>query len=68
MHHERLKQFHCRSIEKAREAGIPAYLLDGQEGVLRILPNGQKERIVISEGRSIVQPVGPMQPQHVVLG
>jgi hypothetical protein len=68
MHHERLKQFHCRSIEKAREAGIPAYLLDGQEGVLRILPNGQKERIVISEGRSIVHPVGHMQPQHVTLG
>jgi hypothetical protein len=35
---------------------------------LRILPNGQKERIVISEGRSIVHPVGHMQPQHVTLG
>lgn len=65
MHHERLKQFHCQSIHKAREAGIPAYFLDGQEGVLRVLPNGRTERILVSEGQPIVRPVGPMQPQQV---
>lgn len=57
MHHERLLRFHCQSIEKARQAGIAAYFLDGQDGVLRVLPDGRKERIVVTEGRPIVQPV-----------
>lgn len=58
MHHERLRQFHHKSIEKARQAGIPAYLLlDGHEGVLRVLPDGRKERILIDEGRPVIQPL-----------
>lgn len=68
MHHERLKQFHCQSIEKARRAGIPAYLLDGQEGVLRVLPDGRKERIVLAEGRPVVQPVTHANTLHASLG
>jgi hypothetical protein len=65
MHHERLKQFHYQSIHKAREVGIPAYLLDAEGGVVRVLPDGQKERIVVAEGRPVFQPIGHMQPQPV---
>lgn len=68
MHHERLKQFHCQSIEKARRAGIPAYFLDGQEGVLRVLPDGRKERIVVAEGRPVIQPVTHPPSISVSLG
>lgn len=69
MHHERLKQFHCRSVEKARKAGIPAYFfLDGFDGVLRVLPDGRKERIVTSQGQPVVLPVCHVQPQQLSLG
>lgn len=68
MLHGRLKQFHCRSVEKARKAGIPAYFLDEFEGVLRVLPDGRKERIVVTEGQPIVHNVGCMPPQHASLG
>jgi hypothetical protein len=67
MHHERLKQFHCHSIHKAREVGIPAYFLDGQEGVLRVMPDGQKERITVSEGQQIVHQIGRLPPQYLGL-
>jgi len=69
MLHGRLRQFHCQSVEKAREAGIPAYFLDEFDGVLRVLPDGRKERIVISEGRPIVHTIGhiQVQPQQVSL-
>ena len=69
MLHGRLRQFHCRSVEKAREAGISAYFLDDLDGVLRVLPDGQKERIVITEGRPIVHKIGQIQiqPQQISL-
>lgn len=69
MHHERLKQFHCRSVEKARKAGIPAYFfLDEVEGVLRVLPDGRKERIVTSQGQPVVLSACHGQPQQLALG
>ena len=68
MLHERLKQFRCQSVEKAREAGIPAYFLDEFEGVLRVHPDGRKERILVSEGRSVILPLGDMQPPGVSPG
>lgn len=68
MHHERLKQFHCQSVEKARRAGITAYLLDGQEGVLRVLPDGRKDRIVVAEGRPVIQPVARARILSASLG
>lgn len=67
MLHGRLRQFHCQSVEKAREAGIPAYFLDEFDGVLRVLPDGRKERIVITEGRPIVHKIGHIQPQQMSL-
>jgi hypothetical protein len=62
MHHERLKQFRCRSVEKAREVGLPAYFLDELGGVVRVLSNGRKERIVVTVGQPIVQPISHTLP------
>ncbi len=56
MLHERLKQFRCHSVAKAREAGIPAYFLEA-DGVLRVLPDGSRERIVVSDGRAVAMPL-----------
>lgn len=65
MLHERLREFRCKSVEKAREAGIPAYFLDESDGVLRVLPDGRKERILVSEGLLVVLPAGKAQFRQV---
>jgi hypothetical protein len=65
MLHERLREFRCKSVEKAREAGIPAYFLDESEGVLRVLPDGRKERILVSEGLLVVLPAGKIPFRQV---
>ncbi|WP_147283760.1 hypothetical protein [Bosea caraganae] len=67
MHHERLKQFRCQSVEKARAVGIPAYFLDEFDGVLRVLPDGRKERIVVTEGRPVILPLGTIPPWPMTL-
>jgi hypothetical protein len=68
MHHDRLRQFHYQSIHKAMEVGIPAYLLDAEGSVVRVTPDGMKDRIIIAGGQPIVQPIGRMQPQQACLG
>ena len=68
MHYDRLTQFRCRSVQKAHAAGIPAFFMDDFEGVVRVLPNGQKDRIIIAEGRSIVQPINYVRTLDVGLG
>ncbi len=59
MQMERLKQFKARAIEKARRAGFPAYYIEDciGEGVIRQMPDGRKERIVVQQGKAIVEPV-----------
>ena len=45
------------ALDKARKAGIPAYFLDDSgQGVIRILPDGSKDRILMMQGKPQIQP------------
>lgn len=62
MQMEKLRAFRARAIEKARAAGFPAYYIDDchGEGIIREMPDGRKERIVVNAGKRTVMPV----PEH----
>jgi hypothetical protein len=51
--------FRKQAVEKARAAGLPAYFLDETgPGVIRVLPDGRKDRIVVMQGKPPqIQPV-----------
>lgn len=59
MHMEKLRAFKARAVEKARRAGYPAYYIDDciGEGVIRQMPDGRKDRIVVQHGKATVVPV-----------
>jgi hypothetical protein len=56
MDHEKLKQHRHRAIERAKQAGIPAYFLDEDPavGVIRVLPDGRAERISACCGEPVI--------------
>lgn len=43
-------EFHRRTIEQARGAGLSAYVLNDNGSVLRIWPDGTKQFIVVRHG------------------
>ncbi|SEG80868.1 hypothetical protein SAMN04488115_11723 [Bosea lathyri] len=47
---EKLEQFHRREAERARNAGLSAYILSEDGSVVRIWPDGRRERIVTNPG------------------
>lgn len=57
IYEERLRQFRRREIERTRQAGLSAYVLNEDGSVLRISPEGKKELIVVRGGRREVMPV-----------
>lgn len=53
-----LLEFRKRTLDQSRKAGIPAYFLDDAgQGVIRVLPDGRKERILMQQGRPQVEKV-----------
>jgi hypothetical protein len=58
MKNAQIIEFKKRALDKARQAGIPAYFLDETgQGVIRVLPDGRKDRILMLQGQPQVQPV-----------
>ncbi|MDP3256237.1 hypothetical protein [Bosea sp. (in: a-proteobacteria)] len=43
-------EFHRRTVEQARRAGLSAYVLNEDGSVLRIWPDGRKQFIVVRHG------------------
>jgi len=57
MTNAQLIEFRKRALDKARQVGIPAYFLDEtDQGVIRILPDGRKDKILMLQGRPQIQP------------
>lgn len=57
MQNAQMCDFLKRAIEQAREAGLPAYFLaDRGPGVVRVLPDGRKDLIVMLDGQAHLQP------------
>lgn len=54
---EKIRQFRRREIERTRQAGLSAYVLNEDGSVLHIAPDGKKELIVVQGGRRQVTPV-----------
>jgi hypothetical protein len=51
----KLMRYQQRSVERTHRACVPAYLLDEDESVIRIWPDGLVERIIVEEGRGTVR-------------
>lgn len=47
---EKLEQFRRREIERARRAGISAYILNEDGSVIRVFPDGRLDLIVVQLG------------------
>jgi hypothetical protein len=47
---EKLEQFHRREVARAQSAGLSAYILNEDGSVVRIWPDGRRERIVTNSG------------------
>ncbi|RDJ20191.1 hypothetical protein DWF00_27915 [Bosea caraganae] len=54
---QKLEQFRRREIERTRQAGLTAYVMNEDGSVLRIAPDGTKDLIVVRMGQQHVQPV-----------
>lgn len=51
MKNPKLVEFRNQAVAKARDAGLPAYFLDEcGPGVIRVLPDGRKEHILVQQG------------------
>ena len=47
---EKLEQFRHREVERARKAGLSAYILNEDGSVIRISPDGRLDLIVVQLG------------------
>ncbi|KFC75424.1 hypothetical protein FG93_00443 [Bosea sp. LC85] len=47
---EKLEQFRRREIERARRAGLSAYILNEDGSVIRVFPDGRLDLIVVHLG------------------
>jgi len=61
---EKLEQFHRREVERARSAGLSAYILNEDGSVVRVWPDGRRERIVANLGRQQGAGIGLAAATH----
>jgi hypothetical protein len=55
-HAEALRTMGQRAIEQANKAGAPAYFMDSRlgDGIIRQMPDGALERVVLERGKFVV--------------
>lgn len=54
---ERVEHFRRREVERARRAGMSAYILNEDGSVLRVSPDGQRDLIVVRGGCRQIRPI-----------
>lgn len=54
---ERVEQFRRREVERARRAGISAYILNEDGSVIRVSPDGKRDLIVARGGWRQIEPI-----------
>lgn len=55
---EKLEQFRRREVERARKAGLSAYILNEDGSVIRVSPDGRLDLIVVQLGNQRGQAPG----------
>ena len=54
---ERVEHFQRREVERARRAGISAYILNEDGSVIRVSPDGQRDLIGVRGGCRQIKPI-----------